>query len=166
MFRLTKHWGQDKIFASMSGTSGKNYVINRKIVTIMQYWQRRGICTTKVDILGEHVNYGGRPLTCHHDNYHWESLSELTLRLSQEMCSRLVLCYHYDDVTMDTMASQITSHTIVYSAVCSGADRRKHQSSASLPFVRGIHRWLVDSSHKGPVTRKMFPFGDVIMMVI
>ena len=42
---------------------------------------------------------------------------------------------------MDEMASQITSLTIVYSAVYSDADQRKHQSSASLAFVRGIHRW-------------------------
>ena len=46
---------------------------------------------------------------------------------------------HSNDVTMGTMASQITSLTIVYSAVYSGADRRKHQSLAPLAFVRGIH---------------------------
>ena len=50
-----------------------------------------------------------------------------------------------------------------YSIVQSGADQRKHQSSASLAFVRGIHRWQVNSPHKWPVTRKMFPFDDVIM---
>ena len=51
---------------------------------------------------------------------------------------------HYDDVIMGAMASQITSHTIVYSAVYSDADQRKHQSSASLSFVWGIHqdRWI------------------------
>ena len=65
---------------------------------------------------------------------------------------------------MGTMASQITSLTIVYSTVYSGADQRKHQSSASLAFVRGIHRWPVNSPHKWPVTRKMFPFDDVIML--
>ena len=59
----------------------------------------------------------------------------------------------------------ITSITIVYLTVYSGADQRKHQSSASLAFVRGIHRWPVNSPHKGPVTRKMFPFDDVIMAV-
>ena len=64
---------------------------------------------------------------------------------------------HYDDVIMSAMASQITSLTNVYSAVCSGVDQRKHQSSASLAFVRGIHR--------GPVTRKMFLFDDIIMYV-
>ena len=64
---------------------------------------------------------------------------------------------------MDTIASQITSVTIVYSTVYSDAVQRKHQSSASLAFVRGIHRWPVNSPHKGPVTRKMFPFDDIIM---
>ena len=69
----------------------------------------------------------------------------------------------YSDVIMSTVASQITSVSIVYSTVCSGADQRKHQSSASLAFVRGIHRWPVNSPHKRPVTLKMFPFDDVIM---
>ena len=63
---------------------------------------------------------------------------------------------HYDGVIMDAIASQITSLTIVYSIVYSGADQRKHQSSASLAFARGIHRWPVNSPHKGPVTRKCF----------
>ena len=61
------------------------------------------------------------------------------------------------------VASQITSLTIVYSTVYSGADQSKHQSPASLAFVWGIHRGPVNSPHKGPVTRKMFPFDDVIM---
>ena len=90
------------------------------------------------------------------------------------------------------MASEITSASIVHSTVCSDADQRKHQSSASLAFVRGIHRRLdclpnhlfrrrsrkisklcviglcegdspVNSIHKGLTTRKMLPFYDVIM---
>ena len=71
---------------------------------------------------------------------------------------------HYNDIIMSAMESQITSLTIVYSAVSSVADQRKHQSSVSLAFVWGIHRWPVNSPHKGPVTRKMFPFDDVIMI--
>ena len=67
---------------------------------------------------------------------------------------------------MGTTVSQITSLTIVYSTVYSGADQRKHQSFASLAFVQGIHRSPVNSPHKGPVTRKMFPFDDVIMNII
>ena len=65
----------------------------------------------------------------------------------------------YRDVIMGAIASQITSLAIVYSAFYSGADQRKHQSFVSLAFMRGIHR----GPHKWPVTRKMFPFDDVIM---
>ena len=61
---------------------------------------------------------------------------------------------------MSAMAYQITSLTIVYSIVYSDADQIKYQSSASLAFVRGLP---VTSPHKGPVTRKMFPFDDGIM---
>ena len=75
----------------------------------------------------------------------------------------IVKRFHYTDVIMSLMASQITSLTIVYSPVCSGTCQRKHQSSASLAFVRGIHRGPVNSPHKRPATRKMFPFDDVIM---
>ena len=67
---------------------------------------------------------------------------------------------------MSTMVSQITSLTIVYSSVYSGADQRKHQSSASLAFVWGIHRWPVNSPHKGPVTRNFFSFDDIIMAFV
>ena len=67
---------------------------------------------------------------------------------------------------MGAVASQITSLTIVYSTVYLDADQREHQSSASLAFVRGIHREPVNSPHKGPVTREMFPFDDVIMSLI
>ena len=65
-------------------------------------------------------------------------------------------------ITMGTIASQITSLINVYSTVYSGADQRNHESSASLAFVWGIHRRPVNSLHKWPVTRKMFPFDDVI----
>ena len=67
---------------------------------------------------------------------------------------------------MSAMTSQITSLTIVYSTVYSDADQRKHQSSTSLAFVRGIHRWPVNSPQKGPMARKKFPFDDVIMLCI
>ena len=63
------------------------------------------------------------------------------------------------------MASQISGVFIVYSTVCSGADQRKQQSSVALAFVRGIHRWPVDSPHKGPVIGKMFPYEDIIMVL-
>ena len=90
-----------------------------------------------------------------------------TLPLAREIRNNLITdkdkIPHYCDVTMDRIASQITSLAIVYSIVYSDADQRKHQSSASLAFVRGIHRGPVNSPLKWPVTRKMFPFDDVIM---
>ena len=65
---------------------------------------------------------------------------------------------HYSDVIMSMIVSQITSVSIVCLTVCSCEDQRKQQSSASLDFVR-----RVDSPHKGPVTRTMFPLDDVII---
>ena len=84
--------------------------------------------------------------------------THVPLELSSKYSWRTHL--HYSDVIM---ASQITSFTIVYSTVYSGADPRKHQSSTPLAFVWGNHRWPVNSPHKGPVMRKMFPFDDVVM---
>ena len=73
---------------------------------------------------------------------------------------------HNNNVIMGAMAFQTTSLTIVNSSVYSGTYQRKHQSSASLAFVRGIHRWPVNSPHKGPVTWKNFLFDDVIMFTL
>ena len=70
---------------------------------------------------------------------------------------------HYSDAIMGTMTSQITGACIVYSTVCS--DQRRHQSSMSPAFARGIHRWPMNSPHEGPVTWKMFPFDDVIIRI-
>ena len=68
----------------------------------------------------------------------------------------IIASYHYNDVKMTTMASQITSLTVVYPIVYSGADHRKHQSCASLAFVRGIHRdrWILRT--KGQLRGKCF----------
>ena len=65
---------------------------------------------------------------------------------------------------MGAMASQITGVSSVCLTVSSGADQRK--ISVSLAFARGIQRWQVDSPHKGPVTRKMFPFDGIIMKIL
>ena len=101
--------------------------------------------------------------------------SDIAERKMISYCIIFILCFlsfiysifhndaHYIDVTMGAIPSQITSLAIVYLIVYSGADQRKHQSSASLAFVRGIHQWSVNSPHKWPVTRKKFPFDDVIM---
>ena len=73
---------------------------------------------------------------------------------------------HNGDVIMGTIASQITSLVNVFSTVSLDTDQRKHQGSASLAFVWGIHGGPVNSPHKWPVTRKMFPFDDVIIRII
>ena len=80
-------------------------------------------------------------------------------------CESTILV-HYNDEIMDAMASQTTSLTIVYLIVYSGADQTKHQSSASLAFVRGTHRGPVNSPYKWPVTRTRFSFDDVIIFDI
>ena len=72
---------------------------------------------------------------------------------------------HYSDLIMSMMASQIIDVSTVCSAVCSDADQRKYQSSYLLTVVRGIHWRPVDSPHKGPSTRKMFPFDDVSLQM-
>ena len=79
-------------------------------------------------------------------------------------CNLISVISHYSDVIIGAMASKITGISIVYSTVYSGAHQRKHQSWASLAFVRGIHRWPVNYPHKEPVTRKMFPFDGAIMI--
>ena len=61
---------------------------------------------------------------------------EVAFQMNHRWSSRM----HYNDVIMGAMASQITNLTIVYSTVYAVADQRKHQRSASLDFVRGIHR--------------------------
>ena len=91
----------------------------------------------------------------HNENYH-----NTMVTLNRTILWRKIHC---NDIIMSAMASQITSLAIVYSTAFSAADERKHQSSTSLAFVRGLHRWSANSPHKGPVTRKMFPFDDIIM---
>ena len=99
-----------------------------------------------------------------------KSLSSLTIQLKDgwneitHANAVYFVPWHYIDVIMGTIASHIASVSIVCSTICSGSDQRKHQSSTLLAFVRGIHRWPVDSPHKGWVTRNMFQFDDGIMM--
>ena len=103
-------------------------------------------------------NSGGDTIGCHKDATGTTGADRVGI-----VTSLGFQCAHYSDIIMGTMTFQITGVLMVCLIVCSGTDQGKHQSSASLAFVRGIHRWLVNSPHKGPVTRKMFPFDDVIM---
>ena len=126
------------------------YDISKTILLIMLFPWQPGWCkvthTPKIDILPGNV-------------------SSHIVVYSQPRLSTFG-CIHYSDVIMGDIASQITSLAIVYSTVYSGTDQRKHRSSASLDFVRGIHRRPVNSPHNWPVTRKIFPFDDVIMFYV
>ena len=66
---------------------------------------------------------------------------------------------HYNDVIMTTMASEITSLTVVYSTLYS----KKTSNLCVTGLCVGNSPGPVNSPHKGPVTRKMFPFDDDIM---
>ena len=79
------------------------------------------------------------PLIQKSDEPSWANLKSATLRW----------VFHYIDVIMSAMASQISGDSIVYSPVCSVAYHRKHQSSASQAFVMGVQRWPVNSPHQG-----------------
>ena len=90
----------------------------------------------------------GRPvilLCCNHVFSKWIMILTLRWRHNERVC--------------------VSNHqlTTVYSTVYSGTHDRKHQSSAVWAFVRRIHQWPVNSLHKWPITRKMFPFDGVIM---
>ena len=106
---------------------------------------------------------------CHSHHIDRHILANLPISRDIYLISYIPLCRcvtnssHYSDVMMSTMASQITSLTIVYSTVYSRADQWKYQSSASLAFVRGNSPVTGEFPHKGPVTRKMFSFDDVMM---
>ena len=91
--------------------------------------------------------------------FHWRHL-----QMNTQFCISIQISLKlYGDAIMGAMASRITGVSIVYSTFCSHADQRKRQNSASLAFVRRIHRWPLNSPHKGPAPRKIFPFDYVIM---
>ena len=124
-------------------------------------------CLLKVWLILEVLRYSLNPIdhTWHHTLWPTFIGSRNHEPLLNPWNTLLWKFIHYSDVIMGMMASQITSLTIVYLTVYSGGDQRQHQSSASLAFVRGIHRWPLNSPRKWPVTRKMFPFDDIIMKV-
>ena len=95
--------------------------------------------------------------------HYWPFVKGIHRSLAPVYGLSIVNMLYYNDVIMSLMASQITILAIVYSTVYSDADQGKYPSSASLVFVWGIHRGPVNSPHKWPVTRKMFPFDDVVM---
>ena len=96
--------------------------------------------------------------------FHFRLTATLYFSLTAKTSLYWPFATHINDVIMGTIASQITSLTIVHSIIYSDGDQGKHQSASSLAF-RGIHRGPVNFPHKWPVTRKLFPFDDVIMEV-
>ena len=69
---------------------------------------------------------------------------------------------HCNDFRIGAMASQITGVSIVWSTVCSGAEQQQQQQKIKAPRHWGES---MDSNNKGPVTRRMLPFDDVIMVI-
>ena len=105
-------------------------------------------CITAFILISQVDIYGGRVLKIYNNFHDMDMLCATRLNFYTDR-------HHYIDVRMSAVTSKITSLTIVYS-IYSGADERKHQTAASLALVMGIHRWPMDSPHKGPVKRKKF----------
>ena len=105
---------------------------------------------------------------CSQATSHWLNLSLLRFGITRPcwVTSSLLSTRKFDTLQWrHNEHDSVSNHRypIVCSTVCSGADQRKHQSSESLAFVRGIHWRPVDSPHKEPVMWKMFSFDNVIM---
>ena len=142
-------------------------------LTIYRHRYKTGVLKPSNETMLQKTFSGQQNITSHRESYEasiqmaicWTVSNIVSFQeaIYREWMLHRNLIGHYSDVIMGAIASQITSLTIVYSTVCPGADQRKYQSSASLAFVRGIHRRPVNSPHKGPVTRKMFSLDDVIM---
>ena len=131
-----------------------------KLTCYKEVWLNGKLVSTEIDAKWRLLPNWYKQFWWQIESYCCEETNKLikNWRLTSPPLLGTVCLTHYGDVIMGTMVSQITSLTIVYSTVYLGADQRKHQSSTSLALVRGE-----SSSHKWPVTRKMFPFDDVIM---
>ena len=81
-------------------------------------------------------------------DYKFEIFFKVTVGSSPDVEAPHSSSIHFNNVTMSAMVSQHTGVSIVYSTVRPGVDQRTHQSSALLAFVRGIHRWPVNSPQK------------------
>ena len=112
-----------------------NTVDEHFLFSCMHYGYRYRGCCRSLNLLWEEITRT-RDIVKH---------NEITVGMCKKMCGTMIVSVtnwinHYTDIIMGTIASQITSLVIVYSTVYSGEYQRKHQSSASLAFVRGIHR--------------------------
>ena len=123
------------------------------------YWNQYWLIINKVQGHWSEGNFTRNTSIINHQNYRKYYLSNIPFKFPRGAMSYkssyIPSLPHYNDVIMTTMASKITSLTVVCSTVYSDADERKHQSSASLAFVWGNSPGPANSPHKGPVTRKM-----------
>ena len=141
-----------------------NWIVYVHIYSVFVSWNEWGNLYSQIILpficcyMYHYCIMGIKKLITHHSaSIIFQLRSALCLETIKRIFYQLIVSpTNFCDVIMDTTASQITSLTIVYLTVYSVADQRKHQSSASLAFVRG-------TPHKGPVTWKMFPFYDVIV---
>ena len=124
--------------------------------------------------LNELILWRNTYLYCEHYAHKWNRMALFHIALAVHIAPALAYYdnneiamwhwLHYSDVIIGAMASQITSLTFVCSSLYSGADQRKYQSSVSQDFVQGIAQMTGELPTKRPVTWKMFPFDDVIMV--
>ena len=126
----------------------------RKSVTYFSWVDICRFCDT-IEVFHVYIFVWAHLHTCVNE-FKQNILNQSQTCVYENLVIKYVMSMHYNDVIMGAVASQITSLTIVYSTVDSDPDQRKHQSSASLTFVWGIHRGPVNTLHKWPVTRKMF----------
>ena len=148
MAAILTHWGRDKVDAISQTTSSSAFSWMKMFELRLKFHWSLFLRVHPINNIPALVQImawrrpGDKPLS-----------EAMVVRLLTHICvarphccseNRFVLSIHYDDVIMTTLASQITSLTVVYSIAYSGVDQRKHQSSASLAFVRGIHRdrWI------------------------
>ena len=150
---LKRKWPHfEEIFITVCIGSCKNDNFQRS-----QWWEFRQNGDILLSVLLVSLLY-----YCDHYYYYHNHYSISSVGRMYCYCYPCHYTMNYSDVIMSTMVSQITGVSIVCSTVCSDADHRKHQSFSPLAIVRGLHRWPVDPPHKGPITRKMLPFDDVI----
>ena len=109
------------------------------VFSIFEIWYSGNLCLISQKTIS--INLKISQYTVNSNSTAWKNY--MADKISKVLIITTVI--HYNDVIMSAITSQITSLTIVYSTVYSDADQRKHQSSASLAFVAGIHRWLVNS---------------------
>ena len=123
-------------FTNNSTSISKKLYVFFKPNGIIPVWCQFGSRMTKISLIYIYITRG-----------QWVNLHAHEKRIA---------VWHYNDVIMTMVASQITSLTVVYSTVYSDADQRKHQSSVSLAFVRGIHRYRWIPRTKGQLRGKCF----------